>query len=228
MSTRKARAGFALVIDEMQDLNPGLLGALLTAQHAAGQRGWPFYIIGGGLPSLPGRLSASRSFAERPFHYRMIGKLDEESAAAAFTIPSERLGAILKGEQLRIMLAAIGEYSLQAYGRTLWEAASEKAITVQDAQLAVELGTADLDHEFFVARWQRATQTERRYLHAVSQAGQGPTAAAELSGRRGKDLSSLTSQPSRIIEILLKPERTGGARQRQRVRTVRRHPWKHD
>lgn len=53
-SMRKARAGFALVIDEMQDLEADLLGALLSVQHVAGQRGWPFYIVGGGLPSLPG------------------------------------------------------------------------------------------------------------------------------------------------------------------------------
>ncbi|GAA0207532.1 ATP-binding protein [Glutamicibacter creatinolyticus] len=210
ISMRKARAGFALVIDEMQELDPGLLGALLTAQHAAGQRGWPFYIIGGGLPSLPGRLSESRSYAERLFHYRMIGKLDDQSAAEALTVPIERLGAVLKGEPLQTVLAAAGGYAyfLQAYGRTLWEAASQKEITIGDAKLAVELGTADLDHGFFVARWQRATPAERRYLRAMSQDGEGPTATADLSGRLGKDHSSLTSQRSRLIEkgIIFAPE----------------------
>ncbi|WP_423185135.1 ATP-binding protein [Arthrobacter sp. NyZ413] len=210
VSMRKARAGFALVIDEMQDLDPGLLGALLTAQHAAGQRGWPFYIIGAGLPSLPGRLSESRSYAERLFHYRMIGKLDDKSAADALTVPIERLGAILKGEPLRTVLQAAGGYAyfLQAYGRTLWETASEKEITPGDARLAVELGTSDLDHGFFIARWQRATPAERLYLRAMSQDGEGPTATAELSGRLGKDHSSLTSQRARLIEkgIIFAPE----------------------
>lgn len=209
-SMRKARAGFALVIDEMQDLEAELLGALLTVQHAAGQRGWPFYIVGGGLPSLPGRLSESRSYAERLFHYRMIGKLAPDAAAEALTVPISRLGAVLDGQALDTVLDAAGGYAyfLQAYGRTLWETASEKVITVGDARLAVELGTADLDHGFFVARWQRATPAERNYLRAMSQDGEGPSATADLSGRLGKDHSSLTSQRARLIDkgIIFAPE----------------------
>jgi hypothetical protein len=88
------------VIDEMQDLDADLLGALLTVQHAAGQRGWPFYIGGGCLPSVPGRLSESRSYAERLFHYRMVGKLNPDAAAEALTLPITRLGAALEGQAL--------------------------------------------------------------------------------------------------------------------------------
>jgi len=60
---------------------------------------------------------------------------------------------------LDTVLEAAGGYAyfLQSCGRTLWEAASEKEITGGDARVAVELGTADLDHGFCVARWQRAT-----------------------------------------------------------------------
>lgn len=87
---------------------------------------------------------------------------------------------------LDTVLEAAGGYAyfLQAYGRTLWETASEKEITVGDARLAVELGTADLDHGFFVARWQRATRAERSYLQAMSQDGEGPSTTEDLSGRR--------------------------------------------
>ncbi|CAH0182846.1 hypothetical protein SRABI83_01471 [Arthrobacter sp. Bi83] len=162
----------------MQDLDTELLGALLSVQYAAGQRGWPMYILGGGLPSLPGQLSESRSYAERLFHYCMVGKLAPDAAAK---------GAVLRGQALDTVLDAAGgcAYFLQAYGRTLWEAASEKEITVGDARLAVELGTADLDHGFFVARWQRATPAERNYLRAMIQDGEGPSTTADLSGRLG-------------------------------------------
>ncbi|MDQ4502817.1 ATP-binding protein [Sinomonas sp. ASV322] len=209
-SMRKARAGFALVIDEMQDLDEGLLGALLAVQHTAGQRGWPFFIIGAGLPSLPGRLSESRSYAERLFHYRQIGRLEHSAASDALTLPIARLGGILGGDALDTVLKAAGGYAyfLQAYGRTLWETASDREITVGDARLAVELGTADLDQGFFVARWQRATRAERAYLRAMSQDGDGPTATANLIGRLKKDHSSLTSQRARLIDkgIIFAPE----------------------
>jgi hypothetical protein len=101
----------------------------------------------------------------------MVGKLDPASAAEALTVPIGRLGGVLKGPALYSVLEVVGGYAyfLQAYGWALWETASEKEITVGDARLAVELGTADLDHGFFVARWQRATRAERSYLRAMSQ-----------------------------------------------------------
>ncbi|WP_422936065.1 ATP-binding protein [Sinomonas sp. P47F7] len=210
LSMSKARAGFALVIDEMQDLDEDLLGALLAVQHTAGQRGWPFFIIGAGLPSLPGRLSESRSYAERLFQYRQIGRLDHSAASEALTVPIDRLGGILRGDALETLLEAAGGYAyfLQAYGRTVWETASDREITVGDALLAVELGTADLDQGFFVARWQRTTRSERGYLRAMSQDGEGPTATADLIDRLQKDHSSLTSQRARLIDkgIIFAPE----------------------
>ncbi|WP_104086312.1 ATP-binding protein [Arthrobacter sp. GMC3] len=210
LSMRKARAGFALVIDEMQDLDDDLLGALLTVQHTAGQRNWPFYIIGGGLPSLPGKVSEARSYAERLFHYRMIGKLSHSAASEALTTPISRLGGILGGQALDLVLEAAGQYPyfLQAYGHSLWEAASGKEISIGDARLAVQLGTEALDQGFFVARWQRATGAERSYLRAMSQDGEGPTNTADLGDRLGKNHSSLTSQRGRLIEkgIIFAPE----------------------
>jgi hypothetical protein len=50
---REKGAAFGLFIDEMQDLDPDLLGALLAVQHRASQREWPFFVIGAGLPSHP-------------------------------------------------------------------------------------------------------------------------------------------------------------------------------
>ena len=60
----------------------------------------------------------------------------------------------------------------------------------------------------FVARWQRATRAERGYLLAMCQDGEGPSTTADLSGRLGKDHSSLTSQRARLIEkgIISAPE----------------------
>lgn len=68
------RSGLVFVIDEMQDLDAGLIAALLSVQHLANQREWPFYIAGAGLPNLPSLLSESRSYAERPFSYTPSGK----------------------------------------------------------------------------------------------------------------------------------------------------------
>lgn len=83
---------FGLFIDEMQDLDPDLLSALLAAQHRAGQREWPFFIIDAGLPNLPAVLADSRSYAERQLAYSTIGPLSAAAAADALQLPVQRFG----------------------------------------------------------------------------------------------------------------------------------------
>lgn len=60
----------------MQVLDEELLTVLLSVQHLAGQWGWPFYIIGAGLPNLPGKISEARTSGERLFLYRSIGQVN--------------------------------------------------------------------------------------------------------------------------------------------------------
>ena len=86
---RKKGTAFGLFIDEMQDLDPILLGGLLGIQHRASQREWPFFVIGAGLPSLPAVIAESRSYAERQFSYRTIGPLSPTDAADALRVPVE-------------------------------------------------------------------------------------------------------------------------------------------
>lgn len=75
------------MIDEIQDLDAPLIAALLSVQHLANQREWPFYVAGAGLPNLPSVLSESRSYAERLFNYRSIGPLPRPAAESALAVP---------------------------------------------------------------------------------------------------------------------------------------------
>lgn len=138
----KTRGGFWIFIDEMQDLDTELLGALISVQHLAGQKGWPFYIIGAGLPNLPGKLSATRSYSERLFDYRTIGALDPASAADAISVPMIRLGANLETEALRALATAADGYPffLQTYGKSVWDISPSKTVSLEDARLAIEIG----------------------------------------------------------------------------------------
>ncbi|WP_461175272.1 ATP-binding protein (plasmid) [Arthrobacter sp. Z1-9] len=201
LAMRKARAGFGLFIDEMQDLDEELLTVLLSVQHLAGQRGWPFYIIGAGLPNLPGKISEARTYGERLFLYRTIGQVNEEAASEALALPISRLGASLAPDALSLLLSAANGYPffLQVYGRSVWEAASGKIISAEDAQMAVRLGTSDLDHGFFEARWQRATNAERLYLRAMAQDGDSPSSTGEIADRLGKSTTKLAVIRSRLI-----------------------------
>ena len=210
LAMRKSRAGFGLFIDEMQDLDEELLTVLLSVQHTAGQRGWPFYIIGAGLPNLPGKISEARTYGERLFLYRTIGQVNEAAASEALTLPITRLGASLAPDALTLLLSAANGYPffLQVYGRSAWEAASDKVISAEDANIAVRYGTSDLDHGFFEARWQRATNAERQYLKAMAEDGDVPSSTGKIAERLGKSTNKLAVIRARLIAkgVIYAPE----------------------
>lgn len=85
-------SAFAIFIDEVQDLDAELLEALVAAQHHASQRNLPFFVIGAGLPGTPARLAEARSYAERLFDYREIGRLPMSEAIAAMEGPAQQVG----------------------------------------------------------------------------------------------------------------------------------------
>lgn len=163
-------SALGLFIDEMQDLDPDLLTAILATQHLAGQRKWPFYVIGAGLPHLPAILSDNKSYAERLFDYRSIGPVDADAAREALTIPARRYGADYEDAAVDLITEAAEGYPyfLQEFGKSAWNLAEESPITPQDADLAIAEGYIALDVGFFPARWTRATPAERRYLRAMA------------------------------------------------------------
>ncbi|WP_346028939.1 ATP-binding protein [Arthrobacter citreus] len=89
------KSALIIVVDEMQSLDPALLSALLGAQHQAGQRDWPFYLVAAGLPNLPSTLNQSQRYAEGLFTYRRVGALDRDDAASALADPARSRGSAM-------------------------------------------------------------------------------------------------------------------------------------
>ena len=199
---RKHGSAFGLFIDELQDLDSDLLGALLAVQHRAAQREWPFFVIGAGLPDLPSVLADTRSYAERQFSYSTIGPLSAADAAEALTIPIERFGGALTAEALEILVEASGGYPyfLQEFGKAIWNVAATNTFDAEDADLAVQLGRQALDSGFFPSRWTRATDRERRYLRAMARTGE----STPRSGRVAAEMGATTTAVSDLRDSTIK------------------------
>lgn len=71
----------------------GRVGGGLHRSTRDGSAVGPFFVVGAGLPSLPGVLAEAKSYAERLFAYRPIGPLDADAAALAVSRPAEVEGA---------------------------------------------------------------------------------------------------------------------------------------
>ncbi|WP_045821040.1 ATP-binding protein [Williamsia herbipolensis] len=187
----------AVFVDEMQDLDADLTAGLIVAQHRANQEGWPFYVIGAGLPNLPSVLAESRSYAERLFFYSTIGALGPDAARGALSDPAATVGGRFLPDALDLLLAATEGYPyfLQEFGSAAWEVSAASPFGTDDAAAAIEFGTAHLDQGFFPSRWDRATPAERRYLRSIAETGQTAPRTAELS------ISQNTAGPLRAALI---------------------------
>jgi len=192
--------GVALLIDEIQDLQPDDVSALCAACHELSQSGAPLVVVGAGLPHVPAVLSASKSYSERLFRYARIDRLEREDADYAVMAPIEREDAGIEPEALDALFDASGGYPyfIQAYGKAAWDAAPSDPITVKDVQVAAPEAEAELAVGFFGSRYDRATPAERRYMHAMADIGDSPVSSAEVAARLGHD------QPSRVS-----PQREG-------------------
>lgn len=192
----------AFFIDEMQDLDPDLLAAVISAQHLAGQRGLPFFVIGAGLPTLPSVLAGSQSYSERLFSYHRIGRLSDPEAEKALREPARQGGADFDDAALTHLLRTSGNYPyfLQEYGKAIWDVAPTTPFTADDAALATEAGTAALDDGFFPSRWDRATPAEKRFLAAMANHGQDMVPVGAVARGMDVEVRSLGTARKNLIE----------------------------
>ncbi len=193
--------GAVLFIDEMQHLSREELSAICQACHETAQRVSPFFVVGAGLPSLPGILAEARSYSERLFDYSDVGRLEEDDARGALTRPAAEEGATWSAEAIEIVLEASGAYPyfIQQFGQTTWNAAAGSPISEMDAVEGIRQGRARLDQGFFRARWERATRGERDYLAAMAQDGDGPSSTGEVARRLGKRPTSMGPVRANLI-----------------------------
>lgn len=187
-SAAELGTGVVVLVDEMQELTGEELAALCTAAHVSGQRNAPFYVVGAGLPSLPGILAEARSYAERLFTFRPIGPLERDAAALAVTRPAATQHVAWLDEAVGVVVDASSGYPyfLQEFAKATWDYAGGPAIEPADADVGVQAGRDTLDAGFYASRWNRATPAERAYLRAMADDGDGPSSSGEIARRLGK------------------------------------------
>jgi hypothetical protein len=189
----EAGVGAAVFIDELQELDRPSMASLAAAVHLAGQRSVPFVVVGAGLPNLPGKLADAKSYAERLFDYRRLGKLAGLTAAQALEAPARDSGVTWLDEALAATIDAADGYPyfLQEFGAATWNVAEGPIITERDAVNGILLGQAKLDGGFFRSRWDRATATEQTYLRAMADDDGEDSRTPTVASRLGRTVSNV-------------------------------------
>lgn len=197
---REEGVGASLLIDELQEVPPDQLSALVGAAHRLNQDQLPVVIGGAGLPPVGRVLSEARSYAERLFSIRPVGALAPSATRDAFVLPVEPLDVAYDDDALEALVEVSGGYPffIQSYGKHVWNLADDSPIALDDVRLAEPRAYQELVDSFFRPRYDRATPAERRYLHAMADLGTETVASSDVAVQLGYD------QPGRVS-----PQRDG-------------------
>lgn len=169
-AARAKGKGVALLIDEIQLLQQEELAGLIMAMHKLQQKQAPFVLIAAGLPTLPRLAGEAKSYAERLFSYPIIGQLSKEDSDRALQNPVSMEHADFSPDALNeIYRHTHGfPYFLQEWGYQVWKIATHPYMTNTDVRDAESLVIARLDTNFFRVRYDRLTEGEKRFMHAMS------------------------------------------------------------
>jgi len=192
-AARESDTAVALLIDEVQYLQPADLAALIVAVHRIGQRALPLTIFGAGLPQLAALAGEAKSYAERLFDYPDVGPLDAQAAKDALREPARRSGVDYEDDALTMIVSQTRGYPyfLQEWGSHAWVAAERSPITAADVERATVRALAHLDAGFFRVRLERLSPREKDYMRAMATLGPGPHRSGDIAGKMGVPVESV-------------------------------------
>jgi hypothetical protein len=204
-TSREHDTGVVFLVDEMQFLAREEIEAIAAAVHRISQKKLPIALVGTGLPQLPGLMVEAKSYAERLFSYPRIGHLTEPAAREALVTPASDQGVQFEASALEKMIELSGCYPafIQAYGKEVWNMAPTSPITLADVEAAEPLVVTKLDDEFFHARFEKATPSERRYMAAMADLGEGPYRTRDVVEKFGGPSGASTHRDSLIKKGLI-------------------------
>ena len=161
----------------------------------------PVTLVGAGLPQLVARTGSAKSYAERLFTFPAVGALDGESAIRAIQTPAERLGVRFQPDALDAILhqTSCYPYFLQEWGKHCWDCAASSPVTLAHVEAASRQATAELDASFFRARFDRLTPSEKRYLRAMAELGDGPHRSGEIADVLVRSVRAVAPVRARLI-----------------------------
>lgn len=207
----EASVGFALVFDELHNLSARDYEALIIALHRAKQRTLPIGFVAAGLPLIPALTGEAKTYAERMFVRAPLGALSSDAARVALADPARMQGVRWDDDALDVAVAYTDGYPyfLQEVGLWAWRQGQGDRITRADVEAAIPLAEEELDESFFAVRLGRLNATQRAYVEAMADLGDGPVSSAAVAHRLERRPTDVTKLRDALIReaIIYAPAR---------------------
>jgi len=197
----KDNVGVALFFDEAQDLSKDDISAINKLAHKAMQERYRLVVTVAGLPTLPAKLAAANSYAERLYQFGELRELTPEASREALLMPASARNVSWDKAAIQevIKITAGFSYFIQEYGSTVWNVAEKSPITTKDVITASKVAIKQLDEGFFRSRWDRASDLQKAYMRAMAADSDKPSKTADIAQRIGVDTNQLSPRRAELM-----------------------------
>jgi hypothetical protein len=193
-----------ILIDETQYVDEESLAALVAASHRVSQKNLPVVFICAGLPQILALTGDAKSYAERLFEFIKINGLSKEDTEEAIIGPAKKLQVSYEPEAVEALSKLTGGYPyfIQEFCKFVWDMApaAANAITLNDVLVAEKEAIESLDDSFFKIRLDRATDSEKAMMRAMSQLGKGGYKWNDIVKNIGKAANVLSPVRASLIK----------------------------
>lgn len=201
-AAKEAQTGLLICIDELQYLSAKDFSALIMSIHRINQLGLPLIFIGAGLPQILALAGNAKSYAERLFDYPSVSALPINQAHDAIQGPAKQEGAEFTEDALNEIYNQTQGYPyfLQQWGYEAWNLAPANPIGIETVKQATSAAIKSLDESFFKVRFDRCTPSEKRYLKALADLGEGAHRSGDIADQLEVKVSTVAPVRSNLIK----------------------------
>lgn len=201
-AAKAAKRPLVILIDELQYLTTEEFSALIMAIHKVNQNNLPLLLIGAGLPQILGLAGNSKSYAERLFRYPEIGALSDQDALDAIINPAKQNDVGYTDGAVKALLEITQKYPyfIQQWSYESWNHSKGPKISREDVEQSTPKAIAELDASFFKVRFDRCTPSEKKYMRALADFGDGDHRSGEIAEKLGVKSKSVAPTRSSLIK----------------------------
>jgi hypothetical protein len=202
MAAKMAGTSLVIFVDELQYLSEKEFSSLIMSIHRTNQNSIPVLLIAAGLPQVLSLAGASKSYTERLFRYPYIGPLSPEDAELAIVSPARDEGVEFSDQSIRKILDVTQRYPyfLQQWAYEAWNASPTAEISADIVDVATRMALKELDESFFRVRFDRCTPTERRYMRALAELGDGTHRSSDVADLLNLKITSAAPIRNNLIK----------------------------
>ena len=198
---KRCKQTVCFCIDEVQNAHKDELEALMTALHRINQLSLPVIFFCAGLPRILKDAGDAKSYSERLFEFIEVDALSREAAREAIIQPALQQQVIFAEDAVELIFdeTAGYPYFIQELCATIWHNAEGSAVTREDVLANIDEANRRLDKSFFLVRYNRCTEKEREFLHAMVACGELPCTIANVAKAMKREVTSISPFRAKLI-----------------------------